>query len=72
MNNSFAYNKLRDANLLGNGVNKDYIKTKENYEISENLGNSEAFIKLGNLYFFEYGVKKDYKKAREYYEIAAK
>lgn len=43
MNNSFAYNKLRDANLLGNGVNKDYSKARENYEISEKLGNREAF-----------------------------
>ena len=58
MNNSFAYNKLGDAYLLGNGVNKDFSKARENYEISENLGKSEAFIKLGNIYFFEYGVKR--------------
>lgn len=46
MNNSFAYNKLGDAYLLSNGVNKDYSKAKENYKISANLGNSEAFYKM--------------------------
>ncbi|KAK8892691.1 hypothetical protein M9Y10_029931 [Tritrichomonas musculus] len=55
----------------GYGVKKDYLRTKEYYELSSKQGNSEAFLRLGTLHFNGFGVKQDYLIAKEYFEISA-
>ena len=46
----------------GEGVEQDYLKAKEYYELSSKYGNSNALVFLGMLY--EYGIPKDYLKAK--------
>lgn len=54
--------------LNGNGVEKDYLKARNYFELSSKLGNSNAYLNLGLLYSDGLGVKQDYLKAKEYYE----
>lgn len=53
------------------GLEQDYQKAKEYYELSASLKNSSAFLHLGNLYFNGNGVDQNYEKAIECYESSA-
>ena len=55
---------------LGLGLEKDYQKAKEYYELSANQGNSYAQNNLGYLYCNGLGLEKDVKKAKYYYELS--
>ena len=53
------------------GVEKDYVKAKDYFFKSANLGFSKAEQKLGDCYYYGRGVFKDFTKAVELYTLAA-
>lgn len=55
----------------GEGVEKDYSKAKEYFELSAEKENISAFIHLGIIYLLGKGVVPDYQKSYEYFQKAA-
>ena len=55
----------------GLGVEQDYLKAKEYYELSIQQNNTKALINLGNLYENGLGVEQNYSKAKELYELSS-
>jgi len=50
----------------GHGVEGDYKKAREYYELAAAQGNAKAQNNLGDLYYNGSGVERDYEKAKEY------
>lgn len=55
----------------GRGVEKDYLKAIELYELSASRGNVDAVENLGYCYYYGRDGKVDYKKAFEYFTKAS-
>ena len=72
LGNSDALLNLGIVYLNGFGIEKDYSKAIQYFELSSNLGNSDSYLYLGNLYYNGEGVKKDYLKAKEFYELSSR
>ncbi|KAK8883474.1 hypothetical protein M9Y10_042566 [Tritrichomonas musculus] len=66
---SFLF-ELGNLYKFGIGVEKNYTKAIEFYEMSSKLQNSLAMFNLGNMYQCGYGVEVDYLKAKGYYELS--
>ena len=70
-NNPNIHHFIGDMYTDGLGVDKDYIKAAEYFQLSADQGNLHAQNNLGNLYYIGEGVDKDYTKAFEYYQLSA-
>ena len=57
--------------VQGDGVEQNYKKAREFFELSAGQGNEGAFYNLGVMYVQGDGVEQNYKKAREYFELSA-
>ena len=67
-------NQLLDLGVLyflGKGVEQNYNKAKEYFELSAKQNNSNALLYLGIIYAEGLGVEQNYNKAKEYYELSA-
>ncbi|KAK8842215.1 hypothetical protein M9Y10_026446 [Tritrichomonas musculus] len=71
-NESEALVNLGNLYYDGLGVERNYSKAKEYYELSAKQNNSSALFNLGSLYANGHGVEQNYSKAKEYYELSAK
>ena len=57
--------------LRGNGVDQNYLKAIEYFELAAKKNNAVALLNLGFIYSFEFGVTRDYLKAIKYFELSA-
>jgi SEL1 protein len=57
--------------FYGSGVEKNYAKALQYFQMSADQGYVEGHFLLGIMYYFGYGVKKDYKMAVKYFNLAA-
>ena len=65
-------NNLGNQYLNGRGVEINYSKAFEYYELAAKQNNANALYNLGKLYEYGLGVKSSYLKAVSYYELSAK
>lgn len=57
--------------FYGSGVERNYQKALQYFQLSADQGYVEGHFLLGIMYYFGYGVKKDYKSAVKYFNLAA-
>ncbi|KAF0977030.1 hypothetical protein FDP41_003683 [Naegleria fowleri] len=67
----FSQNMMGNIYSNGNGVDIDYTKAKEYYEMAAKQNYSSGFHNLGNMYYYGNGVQQDFTKAMELFELAA-
>lgn len=66
-----AVNSLGIMYLFGYGVDEDYHKAREYFELAAKNTVKESYSNIGIMYLCGRGVEKDYLKAKEYFELAA-
>lgn len=55
----------------GQGVDQDYIKAKEYFELASLQNHPDSFTKLGKLYYYSKGVEQNFLKSKYYFEKAS-
>lgn len=70
--NSDILNNLGNLYYNGYGLEQDYFKARDYFELSANLKNSYGLYNLGYLYYYGKGVEQSYTKAKEFYEKSSK
>ena len=68
---SVSYLNLGTMYYSGIGVEQDYKKAAEYYEISAEDGNIRAICNLGYCYYYGRHTNKDYEKAYKHFDIGA-
>lgn len=71
MRNLNALYRLGNLYYNGQGVEQNYTKAKEYYELSGRQGNWKALFKVGKLYFEGKEVEQNYNKSKEYFELSS-